>query len=188
MPYIVTFAKKYISMRKLTFDTLPGAIAEILERLDRVEQLLSGETPSKAKVKKLETKRAEESIDIKNAAKILNVSMASLYSYVKNKRIPFKKKGGKLAFSRTALETWRQEKVNSKKVSGKKDNNRNPDESITATEAQKFFNKPLASIYYIIKTRKLQVIEKKGRAKYYSKNELSKALKGKQKRSDKRSS
>jgi excisionase family DNA binding protein len=212
-------------MRKLTFDTLPGAIAEILERLDRVEQLLNGKIPSKAKVKSSVTKSTGESVDIKDAAKMLSVSVASLYSYVKNKRIPFEKAGRKLVFSRTALEAWKLEKdnskkdtskketgkketskkvtgkkvtgkkVTSKKVTGKKDTSKkdisikdvniNPNESITAQEAQKIFNKPLPSIYYLIKTRKLQVVEKKGRTLYYSKDELSNALKGKQKKSDK---
>jgi|WetSurSiteA1Bulk_404760.scaffolds.fasta_scaffold09884_1 excisionase family DNA binding protein len=195
-------------MRKLTFDALPGAVAEILERLDRVEQLLNGKTPSKAKIKKLETKPTEESMDIKEAAKILSISVASMYSYVKNKRIPFEKQGGKLAFSRTALEAWQQEKnkskknadrkntrkkgiskkVISKKNAYKKDNNITTGELITPQEAEKIFNKPLPSIYYIIRTRKLQVVEKKGRAQYYSKDELSKALKVKKKESDKRPS
>jgi predicted DNA-binding transcriptional regulator AlpA len=195
-------------MRKLTFDTLPGAIAEILERLDRVEQLLIGKTPSKAKVKKMESKGPTESIDVTEAAKMLNSSVASVYSYVKNKKIPFEKKSGKLAFSPTALETWKQEKNKSKKKAGsnntgkkgiskkvinkkdadKKDNSITTGKLITPLEAQKLFNKPLASIYYIIKTRKLQEVEKKGRAKYYLKDELSKAFKGKQKKSDKRPS
>jgi hypothetical protein len=204
-------------MRKLTFETLPSAIAEILERLDRVEQLLNGETPSKPKAKKTETKIAEGSMDIKDAAKFLNVTVASMYSYVKNKKVPFEKQGGKLVFSGTALETWKQAKDKNKKSAGKKsaakktavkkstgkkagskkvnnqidagqkDMNIAPGELITAQEAQKLFNMPLPSIYYIIKTRKLPVVEKKGRALFYSKDELSKALNGKQKKSEKKS-
>jgi hypothetical protein len=116
-----------------------------------------------------------------------------VYSYVKNKRIPFEKQGGKLAFSRTALEAWKQEKNTGKRNTGKKSTGKKntgnkeisstPGELITPQEAQKIFNKPLPSIYYLIRTRKLQVVEKKGRMLYYSKNELSKALKGKQKKS-----
>jgi excisionase family DNA binding protein len=203
-------------MRKLTFDALPGAIAEILERLDKVEQLLSGKTPSKAKVKKPETKSAAESMDINEAAKMLNISVASMYNYVKNNTIPFEKAGRKLAFSRTALETWKQEKNKSKKSTakkstakkstgkkssgkkatvkkstnkkdtGNKENTITPGELITPQEAEKIFNKPLPSIYYLIRTRKLQVVEKKGREQYYSKEELTKALKGRQKRSAKK--
>ncbi|MBN1927381.1 MAG: helix-turn-helix domain-containing protein [Prolixibacteraceae bacterium] len=223
-------------MRKLTFDALPGAIAEILERLDRVEQLLSGKTPSK--VKKLETKSAEESMDINEAAKMLNVTVASVYSYVKNNKIPFEKKGGKLTFSPTALETWMKEKNKSKKKTAKKSTSKKntakkstskkitaekntakksaakkstakksaakkntlkkelvkkdtgnkevvitPAELITPQEAENIFNKALPSIYYAIRTRKLQAVEKRGRAQYYSKDELAKALKGKQKKS-----
>lgn len=205
-------------MRKLTFDALPGAIAEILERLDKVEQLLSGKSPSKAKVKKLETKSTAESMDINEAAKMLHVSVASVYTYVKKNSIPFEKKGKKLTFSRTALETWKQEKNKSKKKTGKKgtakktagkktagkkatvkksavkknivkkatvnkDVNITPGELITPQEAQQLFNKPLPSVYYAIRTRKLQVVEKKGRDNYYSKEELTKALKGRKKRS-----
>ncbi len=205
-------------MRKLTFDALPAAIAEILERLDKVEQLLSGKSPSKAKVKKSETKSTAESMDINEAATMLNVSVASVYTYVKKNSIPFEKKGKKLTFSRTALEAWKQEKNKSKKktvkkrtakkaagkkAAGKKatvkkstvkknivkkdtvnkDVNITPGELITPQEAQQLFNKPLPSIYYAIRTRKLQVAEKKGRDSYYSKEELTKALKGRKKKS-----
>lgn len=218
MPYIFTFANKNKKrMRKLTFDALPGAIAEILERLDRVEQLLNGKTTSKAKAKKLETKRAAESMDINEAAKILNVSVATVYNYVKKNNIPFEKKDGKLTFSPTALETWKLEKSKSKKKTAKKstakkaavkkstakkatakkstakkaavkkdtvsnDGNSTPGELITPQQAQQLFNKALPSIYYLIRTRKLQPVEKKGRDQFYSKEELTKALKGKQKR------
>ncbi len=210
-------------MRKLTFDALPAAIAEILERLDKVEQLLSGKSPSKAKAKKLETKSTAESMDINEAAKMLNVSVASVYTYVKKNSIPFEKKGRKLTFSRTALEAWKQEKNKSKKKTGKKgtakkrtakktagkkaavkkaavkkaavkkvnvkkapvstDVNTTPGELITPQEAQQLFNKPLPSVYYAIRTRKLQAVDKKGRDNYYSKDELAKALKGRKKRS-----
>lgn len=210
-------------MRKLTFDALPGAIAEILERLDKVEQLLSGKVPSRAKAKKQETKNSSESMDINEAAKMLNVSVASMYTYVKKNSIPFEKKGRKLTFSPTALEAWNQEKNKSKKKTGKKetankktakkaagkktvgkknaikknavkksivkkdtvnkDMNITPGELITPQEAQQLFNKPLPSVYYAIRSRKLQVAEKKGRENYYSKDELTKALKGRKKKS-----
>ncbi len=213
-------------MRKLTFDALPGAIAEILERLDKVEQLLSGKKPSKAKVKKTESSASADAIDINEAAKILNVSVASVYNYVKKNSIPFEKAGRKMMFSRTALETWNREKNKRKKKTGKKstakkvtakkntakkstakkstakknavkkesiikdtinkDINIAPGELITPQEAQKLFNKPLTSIYYQIRTKKLPVVDKKGRDKYYAKNELEKALMGKKKRSPKK--
>lgn len=208
-------------MKKLTFDALPGAIAEILERLDRVEQLLNGKTSSKANVKKPGKKRSADSMDINDAAKMLNVSAASVYSYVKNKKIPAEKIGGKLTFSRTVLEALQQEKDNTKKATtkkatskkaktkkattkkaatkkvrtkkadSKKDNiandiDLNTRENITPQEAEKLFKKPLNSIYYLIRTRKLQPVEKKGRDKYYAKNELSTILTTKKKRSAKK--
>lgn len=213
-------------MKKLTFDALPGAIAEILERLDRVEQLLNGKTSSKANVKKPGKKRSADSMDINDAAKMLNVSAASVYSYVKNKKIPAEKIGGKLTFSRTVLEALQQEKANTKKATTKKatskkattkkaaakkaatkkaatkkartkkadskkdtianDIDLNTRENITPQEAEKLFKKPLNSIYYLIRTRKLQPVEKKGRDKYYAKNELSTILTTKKKRSAKK--
>lgn len=229
--YFYLCKKIIISMRKLTFDALPGAIAEILERLDKVEQLLSGKTTSKAKAEKPETKSAADSMDINEAAKLIHVSVASVYNYVKKNSIPFEKKGGKLAFSPTALETWMKEKNKSKKKTAKKSagkktaakkttakkstakkaivkksaakktavkkdivkkdtvsNNVNtaPGELITPQQAQQLFNKALPSIYYLIRTRKLQPVEKKGRDQFYSKEELTKALKGKQKRASRK--
>lgn len=218
-------------MKKLTFDALPGAIAEILDRLDRVEQLLNGKTSSKTKVKKPGKKRSADSMDINDAAKMLNVSAATVYNYVKKNSIPFEKKGRKLTFSRTALEALQQEKANAKKATTSKSTSKkaatkkatakktatkkatakkaatkktatkkadskkvvianeidlNSRENITPQEAEKLFKKPLTSIYYQIRTRKLQPVEKKGRDKYYAKNELSSILTTKKKRSPKK--
>jgi excisionase family DNA binding protein len=168
-------------MRKITFDTLPSAVAEILDRLDRIEKMISKPLQINVdKVKKSIIKKGDDIIDLKDAAKILNVSNASLYSYVKNKRIPFKKEGRRLIFSSTALEEWKQKKSNVRK---KKDVEKEISEKISAQEAQKLFNKPLATIYYLIKSRKLQVLDKKGRTLYYSKKELSHALKNRLKKS-----
>ena len=169
-------------MRKITFDTLPSAVAEILDRLDRIEKIISKPLQINVdKVKKSIIKKVDDLIDLKDAAKILNVSNASLYSYVKNKRIPFKKEGRRLIFSSTALEEWKQKKSNIKK-----DVEKEVSEKISVQEAQKLFNKPLATIYYLIKSRKLQVLDKKGRTLYYSQKELSQALKNRPKKTPKK--
>jgi hypothetical protein len=90
-------------MKKVTYDSLPEAVAELLERVVQIERLLTEKSPVKkakkgktskpAKVKesKLENK---DSLTVQEASKLLNISVNNLYSYVKNNKIPFKKKAG----------------------------------------------------------------------------------------------
>jgi len=170
-------------MKKISFDTLPEAISELLERIERIEQLLGNKKGSiKAKstqVKKSKRKRLPPGqLTVKEAGKLLNISLVTLYSYVKNNKIPFEKQGRRLVFSQAELEKWIKER-------GERDASI-PQGSLTISEAEKALKVPSSTLYYTIKTRKIPAVYKKGNQLFYSKKELVKALNKKNKKTSKR--
>jgi predicted DNA-binding transcriptional regulator AlpA len=152
--------------KKITYDNLPEAISELIEIVEKITNLLESDKSTKRNVRKLQ-KDENETMNIQKTASFLNLSTATLYSYVKKTKIPFKKANGRLVFSKSELNKWKQDPI------AAIDNNK----TISVMEAHTLLNKPLASIYYIIKSRKLQVIEKRGKVLYYSKKDLIQALK-----------
>lgn len=164
-------------MKKITFDSLPEAVAELLERVGQIEKLLTKKAPVKesgpkksAKTRKPHTKvrKGKDVLTIQEASKLLNISTFNLYSYVRNNKIPFKKEKGRLFFSKPELENW-----NKDRTTGKQNGS---GEGITVKEAQKLLNVPAPSLYYYIKSRKIPVISKKGNKTYFSKQALLDAV------------
>ncbi len=166
-------------MKKVTFNTLPKAISELLDRVERIEQILSNK-PRASQSKTVRTKKSKsqgpppDKLTVKEAGKYLNLSLVTLYSYIKNKKIPFEKQGRRLFFSKVDLEKWNQNRsYNGPSV---------PEGSITIKEAEKLLNVPSSTLYYFIKSRKIQAVSKKGNQLLYSKKELTKALNKKNKK------
>ena len=164
-------------MKKVTYDTLPEAVAELLERVKQLEVLLTKKTTvsknkkikgSKSKEQKKSNKKVKDMLTVQEASKLLNISAISLYSYVKNKKIPFKKEGRRLYFSKPELENWNKDRSN--KLQPKSD------DTITVKEAEKLFNVPSPTLYYYIKSRKIPVIAKKGNKLYFSKQAISDSM------------
>ncbi len=91
-------------MRKITYDTLPEAISELLERLERIEKHLSGKSIV-SKQKKIAVQiNPDDTITVKEAQRLLNISLPSLYYYIKSRKIPvIAKKGKELYFSRSVF-------------------------------------------------------------------------------------
>jgi excisionase family DNA binding protein len=89
-----TTKKKAMEKSKITFERIPEAIQTLLHRLDKIESLLS---------KERQTTDEEIPITVKQAASILSLSTATLYSKVNRREIPFIKRGGRLYFSKRDL-------------------------------------------------------------------------------------
>ena len=160
-------------MKKVTYDTLPEAVAELLERVGQIEKLLTEKSPVKktkknktSKPAKVKESRVENKdlLTVQEASKFLNISVNNLYSYVKNNKIPFKKEKRRVYFSKTELENWNKDRNNKKQPAS--------NDAITVKEAVKLLNVPAPRLYYHIKTKKIPVLSKKGNKLYYAKQSL----------------
>jgi excisionase family DNA binding protein len=157
-------------MKKVTYDTLPEAVTELLERVGQIEKLLT-KKEALLKTKKIKKSKSiqpqksneesEDLLSVQEASKLLNISANNLYAYVKFKKIPFKKENGRLGFSKQDLEKWNKTRSEKKQPKSA--------DAITVKEAVKLLNVPAPNLYYFIKSRKIPVIAKKGNKLYYSK-------------------
>lgn len=87
---------------KLTFEQIPVAITELLERVRRIEAMLSG--------KKLAFDIQDEMLDIKEASAFLKLAVATIYSKVCRGEIPATKPGRQLYFNKAELIEWLKQK------------------------------------------------------------------------------
>jgi excisionase family DNA binding protein len=81
----------------ITFDKLPEAISQLLEKVGNIENLLTGQQQDSGR---------EELFTISQAAKFLNLAVPTLYSKVSRKEIPVNKQGKRLYFYKSELEEW----------------------------------------------------------------------------------
>lgn len=78
-------------MEKLTFDQLPQAVALLLEKVSRIEQMLSG----------LPVEHQGEyrpMLTTAQAAEYMGISMSALYKLTSSKRLPIYKPSGKKVY------------------------------------------------------------------------------------------
>ncbi|WP_379090625.1 helix-turn-helix domain-containing protein [Pedobacter sp. UC225_65] len=85
-------------MEKLMFENLPEAMQLVLEKLERLENILLGQQNKKPEPK--------ENIDITAASGLLGLAKATIYSKVCRGEIPAFKLGKKLLFNRKELEAY----------------------------------------------------------------------------------
>ncbi|MBS7565642.1 helix-turn-helix domain-containing protein [Mucilaginibacter sp. Bleaf8] len=78
-------------MEKLTFDQLPQAIALLLEKISRIEQMLSG-LPMEGHQK------YRPILTTAQAAEYMGISMSALYKLTSRKELPMYKPGGKKVY------------------------------------------------------------------------------------------
>jgi excisionase family DNA binding protein len=84
-------------MDTITFDKLPEAISQLLEKVGNIENLLTGQQQDAGR---------EELFTITQAAKFLDLVVPTLYSKVSRKEIPVNKQGKRLYFYKSELEEW----------------------------------------------------------------------------------
>lgn len=85
-------------MKPFTFDQIPKMMGKLLDKMERIESLLKGLSP--------EGNSPDELLNITEAAKLLNLSVATIYSKVSRNEIPVCKKGKRLYFSKKELTDW----------------------------------------------------------------------------------
>ncbi|HEY4325489.1 MAG TPA: helix-turn-helix domain-containing protein [Mucilaginibacter sp.] len=85
-------------METLTFDQLPKAVSLLLEKVSHLEELLLANENN--------SKRIEQSIDVNQAARFLNMAVQTLYGKVSRKEVPVNKQGKHLHFYISELEEW----------------------------------------------------------------------------------
>lgn len=89
---------------RYTFDQIPNILKRIDERLDIIEDIL---------IDRIQKEAPEmDFIGANEACEILKISLATLYSKVSLREVPFYKKGNRLHFSKLELIEWIQEGKN----------------------------------------------------------------------------
>jgi excisionase family DNA binding protein len=86
-------------MKQFTFEELPNIIGRLYIKLDEIEKLLKAKKSADADEK-------EDLLTIEGAAKLLNLSVATIYTKVCKNEIPVNKQGKRLYFYRTELMDW----------------------------------------------------------------------------------
>jgi excisionase family DNA binding protein len=80
-------------MEKLTFEELPMAVALLLEKVSRIEQLLSGGKSTENLVKTM--------LSVNEAAEYMGLSLSSMYKLTHRRELPiYKPSGGKVYFKK----------------------------------------------------------------------------------------
>lgn len=106
---------------------------EIINRLERIERRLDAISENKNVVNIQGATKADEIIEVKEAAALLRVSVQTIYGKTHRKQIPFYKEGKILLFKRdellahitrslkkTAIETKRQDEENFININARK--------------------------------------------------------------------
>ncbi len=86
-------------MEKLTFEQLPEAVALLLEKINRIEKLLSGGKAAETPLKTMLT--------INESAEYLGVCLSSMYKLTHRRELPiYKPSGGKVYIKCDDLVTY----------------------------------------------------------------------------------
>lgn len=85
-------------MKPFTFDQIPKMMGKLFDKMEQIESLLKGISPDRSV--------PDELLSITEAAKMLNLSIATIYSKVSRNEIPVCKKGKRLYFSKSELTDW----------------------------------------------------------------------------------
>ena len=87
---------------KYSFEQLPEAISQLHDKLDRIEShILRKNSEPRIEV--------EELFNVQKTADFLSLSVATIYSLVSKRKIPYSKKGKRLYFARPELVAWIKE-------------------------------------------------------------------------------
>ena len=87
-------------MGTITFEELPGAVAQLFEKLNGIEQLLRDQrhTPQQPE--------SELFFDTEQAGVFLNLTVPTIYGLVHRKKITYFKQGKQLRFLKKDLTEW----------------------------------------------------------------------------------
>lgn len=81
----------------LTFEHLPSQVEKLSSEISEIKSLL---------LLKDSKQKSDRLLNVKECAKLLNVSVPTLYSYTQNNKIPYNKKGKRLLFLKSEIMDW----------------------------------------------------------------------------------
>lgn len=84
---------------EITFEKLPQAVTQLLNKLENLEQLIISQ-------KDIPQRDEDQLLTIREAAEILHLSVPTVYGLVQRSEVPVCKRGKRLYFSKTELITW----------------------------------------------------------------------------------
>jgi hypothetical protein len=82
-------------METLTFDQLPKAVSELLEKVSKIEDILNQEHDNHV--------NSDSLFSIQQASIFLNLSISTIYGKVCRREIPVSKRGKRLYFNKAEL-------------------------------------------------------------------------------------
>lgn len=86
-------------MKQFTLEDLPKMVGKLYKKLDKIEKLLKNKS-------QLKGNDDEELLTISGASKLLDLSVATIYTKVCKNEIPVNKQGKRLYFYKTELLDW----------------------------------------------------------------------------------
>ena len=89
---------------KITFETMPQAIYELITKIDRLQSDIN-----ELKQRNSTTTVVEPMIGIEEACKILHRAKSTVYALTQARKIPFYQPGKMLQFKKSELMAWMEE-------------------------------------------------------------------------------
>ncbi|MBE0661391.1 MAG: helix-turn-helix domain-containing protein [Bacteroidales bacterium] len=90
-------------MKTISFNNLPEAVGLLIEKIDRLERILSEQTTQSPSVAQ------PELMTVPQAAKFLNLAVPTVYSMVSRGEFPYMKRSKRLYFSKDDLMNYVRE-------------------------------------------------------------------------------
>lgn len=87
-------------MENITFETLPKAVEILFGEVASIKNLLLTQAGN------AHTEEPDENLLIDAAGQVVHLSIPTMYAKVRNREIPFYKKGKRLYFSKRELQEW----------------------------------------------------------------------------------
>jgi len=87
-------------MEKLTFEQLPQAVSEILVKLENIERMLDEKHVNQ------QSKNQDQMLNVQETASFLGLAVATIYSKVSKRELPFMKRSKRLYFSLDELTEY----------------------------------------------------------------------------------
>ena len=82
----------------ITFENLPQAVSQLIEKVDSLTTLLESKSNN--------TAATDKPMSINEAATFLKLSVPTIYGFVSRREIPFSKLGKRLYFTEIELSEW----------------------------------------------------------------------------------
>ena len=151
-------------METMTFEQLPQAVATLIEKISKIEEILTEKN-----------EQTEKFLTVEEAAKFLDLTVPTVYAKVSRGELPYMKRGKRLYFSNIELVEYLK--------AGRKKTNEQTEKLLTIKEAAKFLDFTVPTVYAKVSRGELPVM-KRGKRLYFSNIELVEYLKAGRKKTN----